>query len=231
VASTEGNTQPSQTDDTPLAADTPVSDLPPAAEEETPAPKVKGFPAAKDEYTDDRKPWEWKSRYPSEARSAINCEAWVLIGMLVLALAGAGVCLGLSNQSIALQLSNSPAAGTPSTARLSWQADFRILAIFFAGWVGGTTFAIKWLVHAVATGRWHLDRRYWRLMVPCLGGIYACVVLTLFDAGLFGAQRAPEPRSIAVATALAFLCGYFSDGVSGLLSNIANAVFGTLEKK
>jgi hypothetical protein len=31
--------------------------------------------------------------------------------------------------------------------------------------------------------------------------------------------------------ALAFLVGYFSDGVSGLLSNVANAVFGTLEKK
>jgi len=36
---------------------------------------------------------------------------------------------------------------------------------------------------------------------------------------------------MAMTAASAFLIGYFSDGVSGLLSNIANAVFGTLEKK
>jgi hypothetical protein len=49
--------------------------------------------------------------------------------------------------------------------------------------------------------------------------------LTLLDA------RGGQPREIAMTAAYAFLVGYFSDGVSGLLSNIANAVFGTLEKK
>jgi hypothetical protein len=30
---------------------------------------------------------------------------------------------------------------------------------------------------------------------------------------------------------LAFLAGYFADGVSGLLSNVANAIFGQVDKK
>ena len=66
--------------------------------------------------------------------------------------------------------------------------------------------------------------------MPLIGGVYACVVLTLFDSGVLGTHGG-QPREIAMTAAYAFLVGYFSDGVSGLLSNIANAVFGTLEKK
>ncbi|MBI3495968.1 MAG: hypothetical protein HY058_01535 [Proteobacteria bacterium] len=124
------------------------------------------------------------------------------------------------------------AANAMGSSALVLTFDFRILAIFFAGGVGGITFSIKWLVHAVAWGKWHLDRRYWRLLVPLLGGVYACAVLTLFDAGLIGGGQATERlRPLAISAAIAFLIGYFSDGVSGLLSNVANAVFGTLEKK
>jgi hypothetical protein len=109
--------------------------------------------------------------------------------------------------------------------------DFRLLVIFFFGSLGGTTFSIKWLIHATAKRSWHLDRRYWRLFVPLIGGVYACVVLALLDGGLIGGQASGQPRTIGLTAAYAFLVGYFSDGVSGLLSNIANAVFGTLEKK
>ncbi|MFD1330748.1 hypothetical protein ACFQ4O_01915 [Methylopila musalis] len=106
-----------------------------------------------------------------------------------------------------------------------------MLAIFFTGCVGGTTFSIKWLIHSVAKGKWHLDRRYWRFLVPLIGGVYACVVMTLFGAGLFASQTAAQMGPMPTTASLAFLVGYFSDGVSGLLSNVANAVFGTLEKK
>jgi hypothetical protein len=109
--------------------------------------------------------------------------------------------------------------------------SFRLLGIFFAGCVGGTTFSIKWLIHSVAKGKWHLDRRYWRLLVPAIGGVYACVVMTLFGAGMFSTQAVVQAGPMPITAALAFLVGYFSDGVSGLLSNVANAVFGTLEKK
>jgi hypothetical protein len=147
------------------------------------------------------------------------------------------VFLGLAQESIKVSLpwlssfdrSASAPLQPPSSYTLS--IDFRLLALFFVGGVGGTTFSIKWLIHAVAHGQWHLDRRYWRLFVPLIGGVYALVVITLFNGGLIGGASAAEPRPLATTAALAFLVGYFSDGVSGLLSNIANAVFGTLDKK
>jgi hypothetical protein len=67
-------------------------------------------------------------------------------------------------------------------------------------------------------------------MVPMIGGVYACVVMTLFGTGRFAPQPAEQTSGIDGTAALAFLVGYFSDGVSGLPSNVANAVFGTLEK-
>jgi len=173
------------------------------------------------DYTDGRKPWEWESKYPAAARREMNIETGTLITMLVISILGAGVCLGLADQSFSMSM------GGPKLT-----ISFRLLAIFFTGSVGSVTFSIKWLIHSVAKGKWHLDRRYWRLMTPAIGGAYACVVMTFFASGMFAAQTAAAPTAgIAPTAALAFLVGYFSDGVSGLLSNIANAVFGTLEKK
>ena len=192
-----------------------------------------GLPIRPDEYTDGRKLWDWRSKYAPDARKAINVEAVVLAGLLLASLVFSGIFLGLAGQSLQLQLGSLPAPQASGAAGpLTLIVEFRLLALFFTGSVGGTTFSIKWLLHATAKGRWHLDRRYWRLFVPFIAGVYACVVLTLFDAGLIGGgQVSGEPRPIAIAAAFAFLVGYFSDGVSGLLSNVANAVFGTLEKK
>lgn len=195
-------------------------------------------PIRVDPYTDDRKRWEWVSRYPAPARRGINFEAWLLSGMLALLLVLTGLGLGFAGQTFQIPL-GSLAPGQPaaqdatatSVSPVSLSIDPRLLTVFFAGCVGGTTFSIKWLVHAAAKGRWHLDRRYWRLLVPLMGGVYACVVLTLSDAGFIAGQAVENTRPIAVTAAFAFLVGYFADGVSGLLSNIANAVFGTLEKK
>ncbi|WP_428926863.1 hypothetical protein [Marinibacterium sp. SX1] len=178
----------------------------------------------KDEYTDGRKPWEWTSKFPSEARAEIKIEARILVGGLLVCVLLAGGFLALGNQVINF----SADIGEPP---LVFSVEARLVALFFTGCVGGITFSIKWLVHAAATGRWHQDRRYWRLLIPCLGGVYALAVLALANGGYVGGQTADPARFAAASPALAFLIGYFSDGVSGLLSNIANAVFGTLEKK
>jgi hypothetical protein len=106
----------------------------------------------------------------------------------------------------------------------------KLLAVFCTGALGGTTFSIKWLMHSVATGRWHLDRFYWRLFVPLVGGVYAVIVLNLAGAGLMSGTITAQ-SSVGTLSALAFLVGYFSDGVSGSLTNVANAVFGSVEKK
>jgi hypothetical protein len=189
---------------------------------------VPGRPS--DGYTDGHKPWEWKSKYDADARLGIAYEEKRLLTYLALSLALAAFSLSLAGQEIKIPLPLDGVGADNGPQKLFLTISCHILAIFFAGWVGGTTFALKWLVHACATGKWHLDRRPWRLIVPLLGGVYSCVMLTLLDAGMFG--HSPDAsRPLAVSAALAFLVGYFSDGVSGLLSNIANAVFGTLEKK
>lgn len=171
------------------------------------------------DYTDGRPLWDWQSKYPKEARRQINIEAGALIAMLAVCLVCAGVSLGLADQSLGIPIGD-----------LKLWVNFRFFTMFFTGSVGAVTFSIKWLIHATAKGKWHLERRYWRLMVPCIGGVYACVVLTLFNSGMLPHQST-ETSSIGGVAALSFMVGYFSDGVSGLLSNIANAVFGTLEKK
>ncbi len=172
-----------------------------------------------DEFADNRRLWDWQSKYPLEARSEIKWEARILGTSLVIALLLAGLFLSLASTSNKFEMLS-------LTMTLQW----KFVALFLVGSVGGLTFSIKWLVHAAAKGRWHLDRRYWRLLVPLMGGVYACVVLTLWDAGLFQSSTGTS-TPLPTTSALAFLIGYFSDGVSGLLTNIANAVFGTIEKK
>jgi hypothetical protein len=196
------------------------NDLADGSAQPSTSPSMKPPVGGDHDYTDGRVPWDWTSRFPMEARKCMNTEAYTLIGMLIFALLGAGLCLGMAGQPVSIDF---------GLGKLS--ISFRLLAIFCTGCVGGVTFSMKWLIHSVAKGKWHIDRRFWRLMVPMIGGVYACVVMTLFGSGLFAAAPTEQSTTMATTAALAFLVGYFSDGVSGLLSNVANAVFGTLEKK
>lgn len=177
---------------------------------------------------DGRALGEWRSHYDTEPRQQINYEAWTLLSFLVVGLIASATALGFVGNKLFL-----PGWGvcTSQCAAGGFSIDFNLIMVFAVGSVGGTTFSIKWLVHSVAKGKWHLDRRYWRFFVPLIGGVYACVVLTLKSSGFIGGHADLQTGSHATTAAFAFLVGYFSDGVSGLLSNIANAVFGTLEKK
>jgi hypothetical protein len=219
----------------------PIESSPPPIDDDT--SRASGYGPAQfatpgrpvDDNTDARPLWYWKSKYPDEARREIGRERFILLGYLACAIIFAALFLTLAGQSLQIPLgravaseAGSSGAGSPLLVTI----EFRVVAGFFLGWVGGTTFAIKWLVHAVAKGKWHLDRRPWRLLVPLTGGVYSCVVLALLDGGMMGSGAVSGvTRPIAISAALSFLVGYFSDGVSGLLSNVANAVFGTLEKK
>ena len=176
---------------------------------------------------DGRELWHWESRYPPRARQEIRTEAILLASLLILTLAVSGVFLGLYSQSAEL-----PLFGLAFWVRFQW------LAIFFSGCVGGLTFSIKWLIHSVAKGKWHQDRRYWRYLVPLLGGVYACAVISLWNLGLVPLQAdigaaLDREHGYPVLTAgpLAFLIGYFSDAVGGMLTNVANAIFGTVKRK
>lgn len=193
-----------------------------------------------DDKLDNRGKWEWKSKYPLEAWSGIKTEGWILFVLLLTLIVISGLLLGLNGEKTTYHLfqivgsseatDNSQAATTGGSILT---ISFSFLAIFFIGGVGATTFSIKWLMHSVAKGEWHLDRRPWRYLVPIVGGVYASVVITLFDAGLLvgRASNGADVEGSGITFAVAFMVGYFSDGVSGLLSNVANAVFGTINKK
>lgn len=186
-----------------------------------------------DPYTDNRQAFDWKSRYDSSAVKCIRWEVGYLLTVLSIAMIFAGLAMAIEPSRIVLSTGfltvDAVDESSPVAARVV--VDFRFLALFFLGIIGGCTFSAKWLIHACAKGKWHLDRRYWRTLTPLLGGVYACVMLTLFNSGLIGGASSPAERPFALTAAFAFIVGYFADGVSGLLSNVANAVFGTLEKK
>jgi hypothetical protein len=171
-------------------------------------------------FDDGRKPWDWKSKFPPDAQALIRREANIAAGYLGIFLILTFFCAGLDGRRFTLQM----------TENVPFIIDVKLIAIFCTGALGGTTFSIKWLMHSVATGRWHLDRFYWRLFVPLVGGVYAVIVINLASAGLLTGSISNQ-SGIGTLSAVAFLVGYFSDGVSGLLTNVANAVFGTVEKK
>jgi hypothetical protein len=176
------------------------------------------------DYTDGRAPYDWQSRFPVEARKHICREAVILATALLISVWLTSMALAFSDSTYNVAF---PTLGPNVSANI----DPRMIVLFFCGAVGGTTFSIKWLIHAVAKGSWHLDRQLWRLFVPLVGGVYAVAVLTLLDNGMILGHAGDVSRGTASAASMAFLIGYFSDGVSGLLTNVANAVFGTVREK
>jgi hypothetical protein len=182
------------------------------------------MPGKTTDYTDGRAPYDWQSKFPAEASKHICCEAIILAITLLISIFFTSIALIYAGNPNLLAF---PMLGPNASTNI----DPRIIVLFFCGSVGGTTFSIKWLIHSVAKGSWHLDRRLWRLFVPLVGGVYACAVLTLLDSGMILGRAGDVSRGTASAASMAFLIGYFSDGVSGLLTNIANAVFGTIREK
>jgi hypothetical protein len=110
------------------------------------------MPGKTTDYTDGRAPYDWQSKFPAEARKHICYEAVILAITLLIF-----ICL----TSIALVFSGAPylVAFPTLGPNVSANIDPRMIVLFFCGAVGGTTFSIKWLIHSVAKGSWHLDRQ------------------------------------------------------------------------
>ncbi len=175
---------------------------------------------ADDDYTDGRKRWEWESRYPAKARKKIKCEAYAIFALLSLSILISSFFLSVTVSFFVVPLFD-----------LTLHISSYFISAFFIGFVGGTTYSMKWFVHTVAKGQWHVDRRYWRFLTPLSGGVYSCVILAFSAENSVTMSLPANPNgSLSLAMPFAFLIGYFSDRVSGLLSNVANAAFGTLQK-
>lgn len=169
--------------------------------------------------TDGREKYDWKSKWPDEARKCIRTEALYLGGLLALVVPGllfltwegrAGSILGLDAQ----------AASVFRKYALAW----------VAGTGGGTLFSGKWLYHSVAHGWWHEDRRLWRLFTPHMSGALAFFAIALVSSGAVRLFDQAASDSTAFLVGAGFLIGYFSDNAIAKLSEIARILFGVREK-
>ena len=168
--------------------------------------------------TDGRQKGNWESRFESGALLHIKWEKKYLLILLI-------VCL-LLPLAVGI-LSNEWLAGTPT----KFQNLKKYLFALFGGTLGGTLFAMKWLVHSVAKDTWNYDRQLWRVFTPLLSGGLALVIIILVNCQMFDVIK-PENLSIHKCYGVGFLVGYFSDNAIGKLTEIAQVLFGsTLSKR
>ena len=165
--------------------------------------------------TDGRKPYEWKSKYPKEARDEMLWEA-IYIG-IVLALSLLGLYLN-SCGVFSCHLKEDP------TRAAAFEG---IILYFFSGLMGGTIFGIKYFYRVVARGYWTQDRKYWRIFSPWIS---ACVSLVVGCMVVSGYVNAAQNPSTAAGLCVGFIAGYFADEAVGKMSEVATALFGSSNK-
>jgi hypothetical protein len=110
-----------------------------------------------------------------------------------------------------------PAAKALALAGVAWTG----------GMLGGSAFSIKWYYHSIAKGKWHLDRRAWRVFTPLLSGALAFATLTLFRSDVLPIVDSAVTSSLSATAGLAFLIGYFSDNTVAALAAAADRLFGS----
>ncbi len=165
--------------------------------------------------TDGRKPYEWKSKYPNEARGEMKREAIYIGLVLIVSLLGLflnwcglfSCWFGVADSRIA------PFEG--------------IVFYFFAGLMGGTIFGIKYFYRVIARGYWTQDRKYWRVFSPWISSCVALVVGCMVVSGYINSARTP---STATGICIGFISGYFADEAVGKMTEVAIALIGSSSK-
>lgn len=166
--------------------------------------------------TDDKEPYDWKSKYPTEARKEIRNEAIYIGAVLIVAMIGLFLngCDVLSNL-LALK----------DDAIITFKG---ILFYFLSGLLGGTIFGIKYFYRVVARGYWTQDRRYWRIFSPWISACVAFIIGCMVISGLISSSKTLSASS---GIYIGFIAGYFADEAVGKMSEVATALFGNVTKK
>ncbi len=165
---------------------------------------------------DGREPFQWISRWPSEARKEIRYETYGLFFLFILSLF---LLFSTWQQWFSVWFSLST----------EQSFTFRKYAYYAtSGMLGGITFGMKYFYRAVARGWWHQDRRVWRFMSPFVAMIIALIVGMLIDTNVISAQN---PNATSTSIAVGFLAGYFADEAVGKMYEIASVLFGNSVKK
>ena len=166
--------------------------------------------------TDGRKPYDWESHYPKEARSQMKYDAIYIAAVLIVSITALVMllkgCLW--------------AARTENTALDEERLlTFESLSIYFSsGVLGGTVYGMKYFYRVVARGFWSLDRRYWRIFSPWISGCIALVVGCMMISGIVSSV---ETHSVLTSICIGFVAGYFADDAVSKMSEVAKALFGT----
>jgi hypothetical protein len=105
------------------------------------------------------------------------------------------------------------------------------IALWTAGLLGGTVFALKWLYHSVAKAVWNQDRVLWRLIVPFNSATVSVFTGFLFASGVVPFLRNESFDAPLTTLGFGFIFGYFSDNILAALQNYAQRIFGTLGQK
>lgn len=174
-----------------------------------------------DHLTDGRVLGEWPSRYPARAW------AWIFVELLYLTVGlSFSLCLLYQIAAVAHTI-NGPLLWPRLFSGLS-RSTLALGAISISGASGGFAFALKWLYHGVAYGKWHRDRLIWRLVVPILSAVLALFTALMIGSGIvpfFNASLTEAPRGGA---AFGFFVGFFSDNLLAALQRLADQALGTL---
>ena len=173
--------------------------------------------------TDGRPLWQWRSKYTVGAWISIGVEGAYLVSVMLLGLVGlykVGCAFMAHNDDPASML----LSAHPPPAMLIW------MSVALGGACGGCAFALKWLYHGVAYGKWHRDRLVWRLVVPILSGALALFTALMVSSGILPIFSRTAFDSPTVGAAFGFFIGFFSDNLLAGLQKTANHFLGTLER-
>lgn len=160
---------------------------------------------------------DYKSRY-REAWVQIIIELLVLLVFAIISVIGVGACLLSDAQS------------TSPVNRLLYQLQpWPVMA--FAALAGGTTFALKWLYHAVAKAEWNRDRILWRFIVPLNSAVLGTAAGFGISSGIMPFLDQNSFDNVYAAIFFGFFIGHFSDHVLAALQRQAQKWFGTIDEK
>ncbi|SRR5581483_7009479 len=165
--------------------------------------------------TDNRPAFDWPSKWPRKARREIALEAVYVFGLFAFVpIALLLVWTGHAREWL----------GDISDA--SYRSFQRYSYGTLGGLLGGVLFDFKWLYHTAAKGRWHQDRRLWRLVSPLISAGLAPSVLALASSGLLPLIDANQLRAGSAIFGVTFVIGYFSDNTVAALARLAEKLFG-----
>lgn len=160
---------------------------------------------------DGRVPGTWRTRYTDPlARKQIIVEA----AYLIIAIAAAYGTIS----ALALEWPR-PALGVTSERWVELAPYGYSIA---GGFLGGSLFSAKWLIHTIARGTWNQDRIGWRFFTPWIGAGAGFLVVALSISRLVPLFDSDLVRSGAGSTGVALLVGFFADRTFSRLEGFAS---------